>query len=65
MKSISYSIIFLLMMAACQQNTTKDNHESAGNFLSRTIVNPVLPGDRPDPTVIQFGEEFYVSTSSN
>ncbi|WP_163380276.1 glycoside hydrolase family 43 protein [Cyclobacterium sp. SYSU L10401] len=65
MKSIFYSIIYLLLMASCQQNTTKDNHESAGNLLSRTIVNPVLPGDRPDPTVIQVGEEFYASTTSN
>ena len=29
------------------------------------IVNPVLPGDRPDPTVIQIGDTYWASATSN
>lgn len=30
-----------------------------------TIVNPVLPGDRPDPTVIKIGNTYWASATSN
>lgn len=30
-----------------------------------TIVNPVLPGDRPDPTVIKIGNEYWAAATSN
>ncbi|WP_332914193.1 family 43 glycosylhydrolase [Algoriphagus boritolerans] len=29
------------------------------------IQNPVLPGDRPDPTLIKVGEFYYASATSN
>lgn len=35
------------------------------NAAAMTIVNPVLPGDRPDPTVIRIGDTYWASTSSN
>ncbi|WP_340106007.1 family 43 glycosylhydrolase [Rhodohalobacter sp. 8-1] len=31
---------------------------------SKTFVNPVIPGDHPDPTLTQIGEYFYSSGSS-
>lgn len=32
---------------------------------SLVIQNPVLPGDRPDPTLIRVGEYYYASATSN
>lgn len=32
---------------------------------SFVIQNPVLPGDRPDPTLIKVGEFYYASATSN
>ncbi|MCW9708129.1 family 43 glycosylhydrolase [Fodinibius salsisoli] len=29
------------------------------------ITNPVLPGDRPDPTVVQVGDTYWASATSN
>lgn len=29
------------------------------------VINPVLPGDRPDPTVIKIGNEYWASVTSN
>lgn len=30
-----------------------------------TITNPVLPGDRPDPTIIKIGDTYWASATSN
>ena len=32
---------------------------------SLEIVNPVLPGDRPDPSVIKIGNEYWATATSN
>ncbi len=32
---------------------------------SLDIINPVLPGDRPDPTVIKIGDTYWASATSN
>ena len=29
------------------------------------IINPVLPGDRPDPTVIEINGEYWAAATSN
>ncbi|MBD3630195.1 MAG: family 43 glycosylhydrolase [Cyclobacterium sp.] len=55
----------LLIVTACQQKSGKEQNETDVKPSSIFITNPVLPGDRPDPTVIQIGEEFYASTTSN
>src|SRR5579872_639737 len=41
------------------------NADSAG-FYQRvgTYVNPVLPGDHPDPTLLKVGDDFYHCGSS-
>lgn len=31
----------------------------------RKIINPVLPGDRPDPTVIEINGEYWAAATSN
>lgn len=32
--------------------------------MSRTIINPILPGYYPDPSICRVGEDFYMITSS-
>ncbi|UCS91826.1 family 43 glycosylhydrolase [Echinicola marina] len=56
------SFLAFLIISACQ--TAKDNKE-AQTASATVIVNPVLPGDRPDPTVVKVGEYYYASTTSN
>lgn len=52
--------IFLLL--GCQSN----NKNTIGDKEKSTrIINPVLPGDRPDPTVVKVGEYYYASATSN
>ncbi|MDR7128617.1 beta-xylosidase [Algoriphagus sp. 4150] len=36
-----------------------------GLAQSRAFDNPVLAGDRPDPTVVQIGKYYYASATSN
>jgi len=54
---------------------SESNRQNAGNILSdpdslsyyqtvRTYVNPILPGDHPDPTLLKVGDDFYHCGSS-
>ncbi|MEX2477162.1 MAG: family 43 glycosylhydrolase [Gracilimonas sp.] len=40
--------------------TEKESDDSGSE-----IQNPILPGDRPDPTVIQIGDTYWASATSN
>ncbi|NBB76170.1 MAG: family 43 glycosylhydrolase, partial [Bacteroidetes bacterium] len=63
MKRITITTILLLVCAGilgCTQNQDGEEEESIGE-----IKNPVLPGDRPDPTVIKIGETYWASATSN
>ncbi len=65
MKFIIIVLFPLLIISACQRNATQESETAALKSQSQVITNPVLPGDRPDPTVIQIGEEYYASSTSN
>ncbi|NHE57789.1 glycoside hydrolase family 43 protein [Cyclobacterium plantarum] len=65
MRKLIYPFVSLLIVSACQQKSGNEHNETDVKPSSISITNPVLPGDRPDPTVIQVGEEFYASTTSN
>jgi len=42
-----------------------DGNDSSGYYNEvKTYVNPVLPGDHPDPTLIRVGDDFYHCGSS-
>ena len=41
------------------------NISDKSNYLQvNTYVNPVLPGDHPDPTLLKVGDDFYHCGSS-
>jgi len=42
-----------------------EGNDSSGYYKEvRTYVNPVLPGDHPDPTLLRVGDDFYHCGSS-
>ena len=45
------------------QNKGQNSEQAA--TISQTVVNPVLPGDRPDPTVVKIGDTYWASATSN
>lgn len=47
----------ILLLASCGSESTEHTEVS--------IKNPVLPGDRPDPTVIKVGDTYWASATSN
>lgn len=53
---IARSVLFLLTLFLWSEQ---------GFSQGRLLPNPVLPGDRPDPTVVKIGEFYYASATSN
>ncbi|WP_200976668.1 glycoside hydrolase family 43 protein [Echinicola sp. 20G] len=51
------------LLGACQSN--KSQEESVAKKKDFQIINPVLPGDHPDPTVVKVGDFYYASATSN
>ena len=56
-------IIVLILLSAsfilAQNSSDKSNYQQVN-----TYVNPVLPGDHPDPTLLKVGDDFYHCGSS-
>ena len=51
--------------AAASKVRALDGSDSSAYYNEvKTYVNPVLPGDHPDPTLIRVGEDFYHCGSS-
>ncbi|HEX6431098.1 MAG TPA: family 43 glycosylhydrolase [Niastella sp.] len=55
-------VLFLNSLFVCGQTSIVDS--SAYYKEVKTYVNPVLPGDHPDPTLIKVGDDFYHCGSS-
>src|SRR3546814_19680791 len=55
-----YVVLFLSIVSGCTNSQPADDDAEA-----ITIVNPVLPGDHPDPTVIKIGDTYWASATSN
>src|SRR4051812_46509922 len=61
---VSGFIFFLLMNASlCYAQNSGVDSSSFYNEV-KTYVNPVLPGDHPDPTLLKVGDDFYHCGSS-
>ncbi len=57
MKKVLFSLCLGLLFAACS-HTKKE-------IAELNIINPVLSGDRPDPTIIKIGDTYWASATSN
>jgi len=67
MRQFAYRIIGLagLLWISAAVHGQGEGNDSSGYYNEvRTYVNPVLPGDHPDPTMIRVGEDFYHCGSS-
>src|SRR5665811_679216 len=42
----------------------QDNSNKSDYLQVNTYVNPILPGDHPDPTLLKIGDDFYHCGSS-
>lgn len=52
-------LIFIpLLFSGCEENSAQDQK-------TPEITNPVLPGDRPDPTIIKIDDTYWASATSN
>lgn len=58
------AILFIMfthvILSGCGKSSVPGSEEQ-----SPKIANPVLPGDRPDPTIIKVGDTFWASATSN
>jgi xylan 1,4-beta-xylosidase len=53
-------------LVQCTGQPQEEAQEQASSQVSaQEIINPVLPGDRPDPTVIKIGDTYWASATSN
>ena len=55
----SVTLALFTVFAAFGQNSNSQNYQQVN-----TYVNPVLPGDHPDPTMLKVGNDFYHCGSS-
>lgn len=56
--------LLCLVNLACSSQGEPVNQQQ-NELRSERVVNPVLPGDRPDPTVIKIGDTYWASATSN
>jgi xylan 1,4-beta-xylosidase len=57
MNKIKYSILFILLILGL-------GFIQGQNPFVTTYMNPIIPGDHPDPTLTKVGNDFYTSGSS-
>lgn len=61
MKVPAFYILLVLTLASCGVKK-KENSASASDI---PLVNPALPGDNPDPSIIRVGKIYYATSTTN
>ncbi|PWT75637.1 MAG: glycoside hydrolase [Bacteroidetes bacterium] len=57
--------LFLIVLLKINGLYAQQTVDSAGYYSGvKTFINPVLPGDHPDPTLLKVGDDFYHCGSS-
>jgi xylan 1,4-beta-xylosidase len=63
--TISFGLILQLICISTLLAQIKTTGDSSSFFSTvKTYVNPVLPGDHPDPTLLRVGNDFYYCGST-
>ena len=62
--SLYFFYALLLVLGFAQCTPPGQQQEQSGESVQE-VVSPVLPGDRPDPTVIKIGDTYWASATSN
>jgi beta-xylosidase len=55
------TLVFFSLSVVAQNNTEKNKSGDLGNG---TFLNPILPGDYPDPSIMREGKDYYMTHSS-
>ncbi|MCX6329672.1 MAG: family 43 glycosylhydrolase [Bacteroidia bacterium] len=66
MRSSFYTLIGLIGLTVLKASfiMAQDSPDKSNYLQVNTYVNPVLPGDHPDPTLLNVGDDFYHCGSS-
>jgi xylan 1,4-beta-xylosidase len=56
--------LVILNMLRASLLMAQDSSDKSNYIQVNTYINPVLPGDHPDPTLLRVGDDFYHSGSS-
>ena len=61
MRSSFYTLVGFMVLTLLKASfLMAQNISDKSNYLQvNTYVNPVLPGDHPDPTLLKVGDDFY------
>lgn len=54
-------LLFFLTLCSCRVK----KKEAITNTVDSPLVNPALPGDNPDPSIIRVGKIYYVTSTTN
>lgn len=58
-RSFSFTVIFFASISIVRSQAVKSPDSTLKYRTVQTYVNPVLPGDHPDPTLLKVGNDFY------
>src|SRR5659263_486549 len=66
MRNYFYAALALISLIVLKSTPVESQDQSDQSFYQEvnTYVNPVLPGDHPDPTLLKVGDDFYHCGSS-
>ncbi|HTI94877.1 MAG TPA: family 43 glycosylhydrolase [Puia sp.] len=60
-----FTVLVCLLLIGAAMRAQPNTDDSSGFYREvKTYVNPVLPGDHPDPTLLKVGDDFYHCGSS-
>ncbi|RZK81981.1 MAG: beta-xylosidase [Pedobacter sp.] len=58
-----FSAVFSLVLLSCGVKKKDSANSSASSAVQ--LVNPALPGDNPDPSIIRVGKTYYATSTTN
>ena len=61
MRRSIYTIVGIIVLTVLKASfiLAQDSSDKSNYQQVNTYVNPVLPGDHPDPTLLKAGDDFY------
>ena len=57
--------IAISWMAACTVKRMNSTTDQSGSTAQISLLNPALPGDNPDPSIIRVGNTYYATSTTN
>jgi len=64
MRTTYFYLIAFLFLCSCGVKKT-DSGSNAQNTTQSELLNPALPGDNPDPSIIRVGNTYFATSTTN